>query len=327
MSSKVVQALSGRSFTFIKRAMNWVYSVSPERLQAIFQKLRPLTGLALALSFVIAFSLPVFLFFRAVNYFWGERDSVVSSVDIFPAAVRLAGQGSYARINYSPALSPVEGNGFLLSGWFKLTQLPAIGQRVILLSKLNPDSRNAEGYAIGITRDPIGFRPIVYWRSAEGNGGWYLFSKFALRPRTWFNLSLSFRGGNLLGLHGISDIEDQSHGVELLGGYELESKTYPTNASALVLGAYGQNPFRGFIGPLALFSGQEIGADIHGIVKRLMRKPEQVPDLVNEKSVVLRGYVGTDLVSPLGIQSEVIKPSTNNRKRGSGDSNQPNEQG
>lgn len=322
MASKV-QALSNRFFALSKRGILRLFAASPERQHYIIQKLTPLSGIGLAIVFIAAFSLPIFALYQGLNYFWRDRESVEEPLEAFPEAIRFAIQGAYAKIDYHQALSPSAGNGFVLGAWFKLNQMPAIGQRIMLLSKFDPESKSAEGYAIGITRDASGYRPIVYWRSAKGSGGWYLFSKFAARPRTWFLLSLSFRSGNLLGLHGVPDIDDQSRGVELLGGYELEENSYPTNTSAIVFGAYGQNPFRGFLGPVAIFNGPDIGGDIHGIVKRLLRKPEEVPDTVDAKSVVAGGFLGANLISPLGIHSEVIKPA--NRKRPGEGAPQPDE--
>ncbi len=322
MASKV-QALSNRFFALSKRGLVRLYDAFPEKIQYILQRLAPLSGVGLACAFVLAFSLPIFILYQGMNYFWRDQESVETPAEAFPQAVRFAAQGSYGKIDYHQALSPIEGNDFFFSAWFKVNQMPAVGQRIMLISKFDPDSKNAEGYAVGITRDPSGYRPIVYWRSAKGNGGWYLFSTLAARPRTWFMLGLSFRAGNRLGLHGVADIDDQVRGVELLGGYELEESSYPTNSSSIVFGAYGQNPFRGFVGPVSVFNGPEVDNDIHGIVKRLMRKPDEVPDLIEAKSVVARGYLGAALESPLGIHSDVIKPA-NARKR-AGDVSQADE--
>jgi hypothetical protein len=122
-------------------------------------------------------------------------------------------------------------------------------------------------------------------------------------------LAVSFREGRLLGLHGVGDLNDLERGVELLGGYELEEETYPTVDSSLVVGAYGLNPFRGAIGPLAIFSGAGVDSDLHGIVKRLMRDPLKLPNLIDEESVVVRVLPDGVVDSTVEHAVEWIKPA------------------
>lgn len=297
-----------RFLQFPLRGMKWIYSSSPTKLQNVMQKLRPLRGIALVFSFLLSFGIPVFLGYHAIRFFTVVQDDSTQANEALPGAVRFSAQGMYGKISNDVRLTPNSTLPYIFSGWFKLTQLPAMGQRIILAARFNPNSAVNEGMAIGVTRDAVGYRPVVYWRAANGSGGWYLFSKFSIRARTWFQLALSFREGKLLGLHGVADIDDLATGVELLGGYELLAETYPTSSMDLVFGAYGQNPFRGYVGPIAIFSGEGVGRDIHGVVKRLMRAPDRLPDLIPESSVIVRGYLGENLESPVGIRSQVIKP-------------------
>lgn len=277
-------------------------------------KLRPLQGVALAISFVCAFSLPIFLFYKGINYFWSDRSSGEGVQEIFPRATRFGYQGAYGKVYFDPSLLPSREKGWMFTGWFKLSQLPSVGQRVLLSASFDPDSRAHEGFGIGILRDPSGFRPVVYWRASNGKGGWHQFAKFSIREQSWFLLSLSFREGKLLGLHGISDIEDKTRGVELLGGYELEEPVVPDNHTDLLFGAYGENHFRGFVGPFSIFSGPGVGNDINSIVKQLVKTPDQLPDSVSRESVVVRGYLGEELISSVPLRSEVIKPGRSRKK-------------
>jgi hypothetical protein len=273
------------------------------------EKLRPLRGLVLIVVFLLSFGAPVFLGYHLMRIFSEAQDDTKQVIDPLPGAVRFSSQGMYGKILSDVRLTPSSTLPYLFSGWFKLSQLPAVGQKVMLMARFNANSAVNEGMAIGISRDAIGYRPIVYWRSASGAGGWYQFAKLSIRSRVWFQLGLSFREGRLLGLHGVADIDDLSSGVELLGGYELPLATYPTSSMDMVFGAYGQNPFRGFVGPISIFSGEEVGRDIHGVLKRLMRMPDELPDLIPEESIVVRGYLGEQLLSELGIRSEIVRPA------------------
>jgi hypothetical protein len=297
-----------RFFQFPLRGMRWIYRISPTPLQFFMEKLRPLRGVVLAVVFFLSFAAPISLGYYAVRLITAAQDDVKQTVDPLPGAVRFSAQGMYGKIINDARLTPNSTLPYLFSGWFKMSQLPAVGQRIMLMARFNPHSAVNEGMALGVSRDAIGYRPVVYWRSASGAGGWYQFERIALRSRVWFQLGLSFREGRLLGLHGVADIDDLASGVQLLGGYELAPETYPSTSMDMVFGAYGQNPFRGFVGPIAVFSGEEVGRDIHGVLKRLMRSPEELPDLIPDNSVVVRGYLGEQLQSALGIRSEVVRP-------------------
>ena len=298
-----------RFFQFPLRGMRWIYQVSPTPVQFLMEKLRPLRGLVLIAAFLISFGAPVFLGYHLMRIFSQTQDDSKQVVDPLPGAVRFSAQGMYGKVLSDVRLTPSSSLPYLFSGWFRLSQLPALGQKIMLMARFNANSAMNEGMAIGISRDAAGYRPVVYWRSASGAGGWYQFAKLSIRSRVWFQLGLSFREGRLLGLHGVADIDDLASGVELLGGYELPLATYPTSSVDMVFGAYGQNPFRGFVGPISIFSGEEVGRDIHGVLKRLMRMPEKLPDLIPEESVVVRGYLGDQFQNELGIRSEIVRPA------------------
>lgn len=316
--ANIAYSFANRCISFPRKGLRWLYDASPVGMQNVLLRLRPLQGVGLALSFAIAFSLPLFLFYRGVNYFWSDRGAHEVVLERFPKASRFGYQGAYGKVFYDQTLTPSTERAWMFSGWFKLSQLPAVGQRVLLSVSFDPDSRAHEGFGIGVLRDPSGFRPVVYWRASNGKGGWYQFAKFPIREQSWFLLSVSFRDGKLLGLHGVSDIDDKSRGVELLGGYELEEPIVPDSKTDLLFGAYGENHFRGFVGPVSIFSGNDIGKDINAIVKQLAKNPEQLPDSVSTESVVLRGYLGEELMSAAPLRSEIVKPGRA-RKKGAGD--------
>jgi hypothetical protein len=120
---------------------------------------------------------------------------------LFPEAFPINQQGDYLQIGHSPALNPSADGAFLLTTWLNLRRLPAVGERLILLSKYEGSPRTNNGYAIALHRDEHSIRPLVFWGDPSTTGRWYDFPEISLESRQWLLLGLSFSEQKYLGLY------------------------------------------------------------------------------------------------------------------------------
>jgi len=211
----------------------------------------------------------------SLSSFFGTSNSQAPE-RLFPEAFQINAQGSHLRLQHQEDLNPKSGQDFLFTAWFNLRRLPLPGEKLILLSKYDGSGKTANGYAIGLSRDEKSLRPVVYWGNSESGGRWYDFPEISLSQRSWFMLALSFSGERYLGLY--QSIKSQSEGQEvdelqLLGGYELADAALPSSEVPLLIGAVNERPFRGLIGPLAMYSGKKISQDLKKTLRGIVKVP------------------------------------------------------
>lgn len=236
---------------------------------------------SLTLTFILAFALPIYLIFalKGGTLFRPSRWSLAD-------AVSFARNGEGICVEHAPDLNPQAGRDFLISGWFKLKELPRADRRMFLLSKLT-DDRVMNGYVLALERDGDLIRPAVFWRDASGRGNWRSFSEISIAPDVWFMLSLSFYEGRYLGIHFALRQAEQKIQPRLVGGYELGDVVIPGSESPLCTGMTGSSGYRGALGMLSVFSPRGLGKKLNRAVKDLARQPGSIPREFSKSEAVL----------------------------------------
>ena len=231
----------------------------------------PLRVAGLCLAFVLAFTLPLYFIFAL-------KDGALfgSSPWELEEAVSFVRGGDSLCVEHATDLNPQSGRDFLISGWFKLKELPRAEKRMFLLSKLSND-RQMNGYVLALERDGDLVRPAVFWRDANGRGSWRSFSDISIAPNVWFMLSLSFYEGRFLGVHFAIRQAEQKIQPHLVGGYELSEEVLPSSESQLCTGMVGSSGYRGSLGLLSIFSPRGLSKKLNRVVKDLARRPASLP--------------------------------------------------
>lgn len=202
---------------------------------------------------------------------------------------------------------PQAARDYLMVGWFKLRDLPPAGQRVVLLSALDFDSRpQSVGIALAVRRVADSVRAEVHWRDSRGKGRWYTFGESDFGPRKWFMLALALRHGNVISLHTAtrSDPQEQPQ-IKLLGAYAFPEAIIPDANAALLLGGSRLGGFIGRAGPLAIFSRYKLAARVDRVLTELIESPARFPSELSPQDAILWS---PDLVSDLSPRKYELVP-------------------
>lgn len=191
----------------------------------------------------------------------------------FKEVAVVRGPGSFLQIPHTPLLNPSNEDQLLLT-WVRPRALPPQGERQIFLLKYDAEKHSRTGFGLALSRRGDEVRPEVYWRDAEGKGGWYQYTSVALQPEEWSLFALSFRKGRLLGLHaGVVGENTSKAEFQLLGGYDVGEVALPAPVSDLFVGAPSESTFRGRIGMVALLRGKELTEELRPLLTEALRSP------------------------------------------------------
>lgn len=238
---------------------------------------------SLVLLFVISFSVPLIFTFK-ISGIYSPGSSSQDADAVFPGYTAISALGEHLEIEGGTDLNPQPGNDYIVSGWFRLSRMPQLKEKVLLLSKVDGQAENSAGFVLGLARDTDTIRPIVYWGDGDV-GRWYSFSDIGLASQSWFMLALSFQEGKFLGLHLGVPVPNRDTEVRLLGGYEVENGVVPDPVSPLRVGAWNEGRFRGRLGPFGVLSPSSIGDELKDLVKELARNPLTPPPSIAAKDV------------------------------------------
>jgi len=263
--------------------------MQPERTG--FLKRKSFFFLLLAVLFVLSFVLPLVFFGRIKNLFWEEQAPGARKDTVFPEATIINAPGAFVRIKHSAEMLPSPGRDFLLAGWFRLRSLPAPGERMILLSKVEENNPYRPGYGVALARRGNLIRPEVFWRDRQGRGGWRTFAEVEVLTRSWFFISVCFYEEQLLGVHTFLLLPGAKPRAKLAGGYDLGMPLNITNSGDLLIGAAGDSGFRGKVGAVAIFKPRKLRDRLKDILKEMVRSPRSLPGGLADDEVVL--WVGT----------------------------------
>ncbi len=87
------------------------------------------------------------------------------------------------------SMDPLPNENFLVSFVVRVDRLPRLGREILLLGKTERVRKKTRGWSISIGHLDTGFRPSVFWRSAEG-GEEFTFERFDFRPGTYYAFTL-----------------------------------------------------------------------------------------------------------------------------------------
>jgi len=242
------------------------------------------------LGFIGSFLLAYFLFAFCASFFTHQSSTFTQIAeqegdDVFTEALVVKGPSNALRISDSPKLSPQAGTDFLFFVWFKLREPLGKEERVYLMGKYDPESRDRVGYGVALAGGPDGIRPQVYWQPANEAGKWFTFASAPLKPQRWYLLVASFRDQKYLGVH-LAALGDSGK-PQVLGGYSVDAKTLPVTPADLVVGAFGSTFFHGRIGPFGIIQSKAFSDDVGAFVRAMAKEPLVLPDSIDAEEVAL----------------------------------------
>jgi hypothetical protein len=200
---------------------------------------------------------------------------------------------SFLRVGAATQLLPVRESDFAVLLWARPRKLPAPGEGMVLLSKVESQGKSRAGYQLLLSRDASALRPQIYWRTEGRLGGVYNFSEISIQTGRWIGFAMSLRGGRFLGLHMVryEESPDTPEGpprggsVELLGGYDLGREMFPSNNADLLVGPFNRNLYRGDIGPFGVLRGEGLAGSLRESLTELAKEPRE-PLAVFDRSMV-----------------------------------------
>ncbi len=241
-------------------------------------------------GFVGSFLAAYFLFITVGSFLGPERGSFSQGVapegdDVFTDALIVKGPSNAVRVSDAPGLTPSGADDFIFFVWFKLRDPLEKEERVYLMGKYAPDSRERLGYGLALVGGIDGVRPQVYWQGDAGPGNWHTFAAAKLKPQQWYLLAISFREKRFLGVH-LATLGNES-APAVLGGFSVEGTGVPKTDADLVVGTFGSNYFQGRIGPFGIIQSKHFSDDVSGFVRAMADDPTSLPSTARAEDVAL----------------------------------------
>jgi len=258
-------------------------------------------NIRLAAIFVIAFALPLGLFYLISSKNDLNSDEGNSEHQIISSSVPIVAPNRYISVPTHPVLSPQTDSDFVLFSWIRPRAFPESERDVIFLARIGPDPAQ-EGFGLGYRREGRAVRPVVHWKDSSGRGERYLYGELSILPGEWIMLVVSYLDGQYLAVHAV---QADAHGelkVRLLGGHQVDEVEAPAGQSDLVLGALAHGLYRGRIGPFGIVGGQ-------GLADRLPQLFEEILLLTTSRADKLTGAEAKLLVVEPGIDQSRFKHS------------------
>lgn len=251
---------------------------------------RPRSKLVVGLSFLVAFVIALYVVTFVGSFFAGPDRTFKplngqEGDDVFSDALIVKGPSNAVRVEDSPKLTPLADRDFLFFIWFKLRQPLEKEERVNIMGKYDPDTKERIGYGLSLVGGLDGVRPQVYWQGEAGAGSWHTFAAAPLKPQQWYLLTVSFRERKFLGVH-IASLGNESKPL-VLGGFSVEGTGIPKNNADLVVGAFGTSYFQGRIGPFGIIQSNAFSDNVSAFARQLADKPLALPDTVGADEVAL----------------------------------------
>lgn len=251
---------------------------------------RPRSWVLVALGFIGSFVVALYLFTLVGSFFTGPERifkplSGQEGDDVFSEALIVKGHSNAVRIEDSPKLTPLTDGDFLFFIWFKLRHPLDKEERVNLMGKYDPESKERIGYGLSLVGGLDGVRPQVYWQGDAGVGSWHTFAAAPLKPQQWYLLALSFRERKFLGVH-IAALGNENKPL-VLGGFSVEGSGLPKTNADLVIGAFGTSYFQGRIGPFGIIQSKSLSDNVSAFTRQLAAEPLTLPETVTAEDVAL----------------------------------------
>ena len=245
----------------------------------------------LLVGFICSFSLPILI----IKVYSGLKNNVQVSEStslpkkraFFEKSLNLTAGKKRLQIKSSNSLCPSKGEDFLLLSWLRLNDSLREGEQLVVLSKYERKQGTKAGYALALRKENDLIRPVVYWNNEQNEGRWHSFAELEGAEKSWIMYAISFTKGRYLGLHAIRVIDKDTREVELLGGYDLESEIFPHSMANLLIGSAARGEFRGKLGPIGVFSGENLGEDLEAVLNNLKEDPQELPSSLEDANILL----------------------------------------
>lgn len=250
--------------------------------------------------FILFFAAPLGLFF------WFSSRSGETPANVIPTYTSIKGQGSFIEVGGIEPIAPKAGEDFLILAWIRIGAMPTRGERLLLFSTVDGENPVSPGIALAVYPEGYNLRPVVYWQDESGERQSIQFSELTLPEGAWCAFGLSYRKDKYLGLHAAVRAAHGKPEVRLLGGYQVPA-IYPKGIPALRLGAFGDNKFRGAIGPVGIFSGQKLTGKLKHLMRDIADEPGTLPRFFKPEAVRAWALGGGGEASP-GTKFERFSP-------------------
>lgn len=251
--------------------------------------------LTMLFVFAVFFSIAVFVVVSLLREGSLDRTAASDSTDskkrdsIFADSVRINHSGRFLRVAHKPELLPAQKQEYLLLFWVNLKSLPAIGERLVLLSKYSGAPPKISGYALGLDRDSNTTRPVLFWGDGTSSGRWYDFPEVSIVPNEWNLFVLHVHKDRFVGMYSARVSDSGISIVKFLGGHEINLKNPLSLGSAeLVFGSPPGRDFRGKLGPLAIINPLSLGIDNIGpALEKYVKSPSDFSMLGSDSEIQL----------------------------------------
>jgi len=250
-------------------------------------------NIRLAAIFVIAFVLPLGLFYMISSGNDSKSDQESSERQVISSSVPILAPNRYISVPSHPVLSPQTDRDFVLFSWIRPRSFPENERDVIFLAKIGPDPAQ-EGFGLGYRREGRAVRPVVHWKDSSGRGQRYLYGELTVLPREWILLVVSYLDGQYLAVHAVRTDDRGDLRMKLLGGHQVDAVEAPAGESDLILGALSHGLYRGRIGPFGILGGESLAG-------RLPQLFEEILLLTTNRADRLTGVETKLLVVEAGI--------------------------
>lgn|GEM_PF-3480124 len=264
--------------------------------------------LLLVALFLFLFAVPVLVLGPLISSSLFEEER--SSDEAIYSAVQADGldidkAGTFLKVAGAADLSPVLGKDFLIVSWFNLRSLPQRGESMPVLS--HRSTRNGKGYAIALSRTSKEFlRPEVYLSFDGRSGGWYKFSDVKILPGQWFLLAMAYYENRYLGTFvGTYDYTGKVQ-LKKTGGYEIRIPWKPYKNQSLKVGAVKTGSFRGNIGPVGIFSADNLRTRLSDLLLQFMKEPSELPRYLNDENMLFWSPDGKQDLSPAAHEISMV---------------------
>lgn len=117
---------------------------------------------------------------------------------------------SYVSVASDETLDPLPGKAFLVSFIMHFERLPEKGNQQKIVYKYASNNAPYPGWAVAVRHRESSLRPEVYWRGADGNGGWFAFEEIEFDTGACYAVSLIAQGGAFISLY-VQRIPSPSH--------------------------------------------------------------------------------------------------------------------
>lgn len=143
-------------------------------------------------------------------------------------------RSSFQKISSSDTIDPSNDSIFLVSTRVRFLKLPEVGQRERLFYKYSVDEKPYAGWALALRRWPGSVRPEVYWRDAQGNGGWFAFGDVEIDEGVWYTFTFVVEGARALSLY-VNEANKKSTFSQYVGGVSIDQVALPASKDPLFL--------------------------------------------------------------------------------------------